>query len=63
MGKELLLKKLELRLGKTLLELGGNNAIIVTPDADLKMTIMGYCFWSSWNLWSKMYIDKKINCS
>ncbi len=32
------------RLGKTLLELGGNNAIIVTPDADLKMTLMGAVF-------------------
>lgn len=32
------------RLGKTLLELGGNNAIIVSPSADLKMTIMGTVF-------------------
>lgn len=32
------------RLGKTLLELGGNNAIIITPDADLKMTIIGAVF-------------------
>ncbi len=32
------------RLGKSLLELGGNNAIIVTPDADLKMTIIGALF-------------------
>lgn len=32
------------RLGKSLLELGGNNAIIVTPDADLKMTIIGTVF-------------------
>tara|TARA_B100001057_G_scaffold301340_1_gene301541 strand:- start:3631 stop:5163 length:1533 start_codon:yes stop_codon:yes gene_type:complete len=32
------------RLGKSLLELGGNNAIIVTPDADVKMTIMGAVF-------------------
>lgn len=32
------------RLGKTLLELGGNNAIIVTPDADIKMTLMGAVF-------------------
>ena len=29
------------RLGKSLLELGGNNAIIVTPDADIKMTVIG----------------------
>ena len=32
------------RLGKSLLELGGNNAIIVTPDADIKMTIIGAAF-------------------
>jgi aldehyde dehydrogenase (NAD+) len=32
------------RLGKSLLELGGNNAIIVTPDADLEMTLMGTVF-------------------
>ena len=32
------------RFGKTILELGGNNAIIVTPDADLKMTIIGAAF-------------------
>ena len=32
------------RLGKSLLELGGNNAIIVTPDADIKMTVIGVVF-------------------
>ncbi len=32
------------RLGKSLLELGGNNAIIVTPDADIKMTVIGTVF-------------------
>ncbi|SHI41272.1 L-piperidine-6-carboxylate dehydrogenase [Pseudozobellia thermophila] len=32
------------RLGKSLLELGGNNAIIVTPDADIKMTVIGSVF-------------------
>jgi aldehyde dehydrogenase (NAD+) len=32
------------RLGKSLLELGGNNAIIVTPDADIKMTVIGAVF-------------------
>ncbi|HLT34458.1 MAG TPA: aldehyde dehydrogenase family protein [Aquaticitalea sp.] len=32
------------RLGKSLLELGGNNAIIVTPDADVKMTVIGAVF-------------------
>lgn len=32
------------RLGKTLLELGGNNAMIITPSADLKITIPGAVF-------------------
>jgi aldehyde dehydrogenase (NAD+) len=32
------------RLGRSLLELGGNNSIIITPDADLKMTIIGAVF-------------------
>ncbi len=32
------------RLGKSLHELGGNNAIIVTPDADIKMTVIGAVF-------------------
>ena len=32
------------RLGKSLLELGGNNAIIVTPDSDIKMTVIGAVF-------------------
>jgi aldehyde dehydrogenase (NAD+) len=32
------------RLGKSILELGGNNAIIITPDADLKMVVTGAVF-------------------
>lgn len=32
------------RLGKSLLELGGNNAIIVTPNADLKVVLTGAVF-------------------
>ena len=32
------------RFGKSLLELGGNNAIIITPNADLKITIIGALF-------------------
>ena len=32
------------RLGKSLLELGGNNAIIITPDADLEMALVGAVF-------------------
>ncbi|MBN2563725.1 MAG: aldehyde dehydrogenase family protein [Phycisphaerae bacterium] len=32
------------RLGRTILELGGNNAIIVSPDADLDMTLRAILF-------------------
>jgi len=32
------------RLGKSLLELGGNNAIIVTPNANIKNTVIGAVF-------------------
>lgn len=32
------------RLGKSLLELGGNNAIIISKDADLDMTLVGALF-------------------
>jgi aldehyde dehydrogenase (NAD+) len=32
------------RLGRSLLELGGNNAIIITPDADLNIAITGAVF-------------------
>lgn len=32
------------RLGKTILELGGNNAIVITPSADLKVAIPGIVF-------------------
>ena len=36
--------KVAQRFGKSILELGGNNAIIVTPHADLDMTIIGAVF-------------------
>jgi len=32
------------RLGKTILELGGNNAVIITPNADIQMAIMSTVF-------------------
>ncbi|MHC5110178.1 MAG: L-piperidine-6-carboxylate dehydrogenase [Planctomycetota bacterium] len=32
------------RLGKTILELGGNNAIIVTPDADMSLVVPAILF-------------------
>src|SRR6056297_371458 len=43
MGK-IVAKTVAERLGKTLLELGGNNAIIVTPDANIKNTVIGAVF-------------------
>ncbi len=43
MGKKVA-QNVAARLGKSLLELGGNNAIIVTPDADIKMTVVGSVF-------------------
>ncbi len=39
-GAELIAK----RFGKAILELGGNNAIIMTPGADLKMAVPGIVF-------------------
>jgi len=32
------------RLGRSLLELGGNNAMIVTPSADLELAVRAICF-------------------
>ena len=32
------------RFGKSLLELGGNNAIIITPSADMEITVVGALF-------------------
>jgi len=43
MGKELN-KAVASRLGKTILELGGNNAIIITENADLDMSLIGAVF-------------------
>jgi aldehyde dehydrogenase (NAD+) len=43
MGK-IVNQRVAARLGHTILELGGNNAIIVSPHADLNMTIIGAVF-------------------
>ena len=43
MGK-IVAQKVAARLGKSLLELGGNNAIILTPEADIEMAIVGILF-------------------
>ncbi|MGK0137031.1 MAG: aldehyde dehydrogenase (NAD+) [Algoriphagus sp.] len=43
MGKEVA-KNVAARLGKSILELGGNNAIIVTPNTDLKILVPGVVF-------------------
>ena len=43
MGKEVS-KAVGARLGKSLLELGGNNAMIITPNANLKIVVPGAVF-------------------
>lgn len=43
MGKSVS-KAVGARLGNSLLELGGNNAMIITPDADLKIVVPGAVF-------------------
>tara|TARA_Y100001934_G_scaffold153841_1_gene184348 strand:- start:2306 stop:3106 length:801 start_codon:yes stop_codon:yes gene_type:complete len=43
MGRAVGVKVAE-RFGKSLLELGGNNAVIVTPNADLDITVVGALF-------------------
>lgn len=43
MGKQVA-QAMGARLGKTLLELGGNNAMIITPNADMNITIPGAVF-------------------
>lgn len=43
MGKEVA-KAVAERLGRSLLELGGNNAIIISKDADLEMSLVGAVF-------------------
>jgi len=43
MGKAVALQVAN-RLGKTILELGGNNAIIISKDADLDMSLIGAVF-------------------
>ena len=43
MGKDVA-KRVGARLGKSLLELGGNNAIIITPNADLDTALMAAVF-------------------
>ena len=42
-GREVAAKVGE-RLGRTILELGGNNAAIVTPDADMEIALRGVAF-------------------
>ncbi len=43
MGKDVA-QRVAARLGKSLLELGGNNAVIVTPDADLEIAMRAAVF-------------------
>jgi aldehyde dehydrogenase (NAD+) len=48
--------------GKIIIELGGNNAIIVTPDADIKMTVIGAVL-ELWELLTKMYFNPSFDHS
>lgn len=43
MGREVA-QAVSSRLGRSLLELGGNNAVVVTPSADLKMAVQAILF-------------------
>src|SRR5210317_2072479 len=43
MGKDVA-QRVGARLGKSLLELGGNNAIIITPSADIKQAVINIVF-------------------
>jgi hypothetical protein len=43
------------------MELGGNNAIIVTPDADIKMTVIGAVL--ELNCRTKMYFNPSFDHS
>ncbi len=43
------------RLGRSLLELGGNNGIIVMPDADPELVLRAVVFWSCRYYWTKVY--------
>jgi aldehyde dehydrogenase (NAD+) len=43
MGKQIA-PKIAARLGRSILELGGNNAVIVLDDADLKLALTAVCF-------------------
>ena len=50
------------RLGRTILELGGNNAIIVTPNADLDMTLRAILFGSVGTAGQRCTSTRRIIC-
>lgn len=51
------------RFGKSLLELGGNNAMILTPSADLDLALRGILFLSCWYCGSTLYLATPSICS
>jgi len=51
------------RFGKSILELGGNNAIILTPDADLNMAIPAVVFGAVGTAGQKMHEHKTFDHS
>ena len=48
------------RVGRTLLELGGNNAIILAPSADLKLALQGY-FLERWERRAALHDNASVN--
>ncbi len=63
MLEDMLLKYVAKRFGKTILELGGNNAIIMTPDADLKMAIPAVVFGAVGTAGQRCTSTRRLNCS
>jgi aldehyde dehydrogenase (NAD+) len=50
------------RLGRTILELGGNNAIVVTPNADLDMTVRAILFGAVGTAGQRCTSTRRIIC-
>ncbi|MEM7228129.1 MAG: aldehyde dehydrogenase family protein [Planctomycetota bacterium] len=50
------------RLGRTLLELGGNNAIIVMPDADMELVVRGVLFGSVGTAGQRCTSTRRLFC-
>lgn len=49
--------KVAKRFDKCILELGGNDTMILAPSADLDLATRGILFFSSWHLRTKMHLS------